>query len=880
MRTYIVATLIAFLLICTTSPSRAEDDSWKLPLTVKEKALEQNIVERHNILGLYPSQVEVPLDGRPVDNTTLGIGNIFHSVCWTANYLSGASYRYAFLKKTGAPAAEVAKAKTRADEIFEAVYRCQLVTGVRGLQARGYALGYGESYAERWGAGSRDAWHQGVGEYENLRWPGDPSHHNYSAAVRGMGNYYDLAAEGKQKDRCREAIDALVSWWVDNDLTINKPDQTQRGVPILGFSDGKTPNTRIMMAISGAKIAYHATGKPKFKATYDQLIEQYGIRGLKTFRAGKNHDDGEHVFCHLENLFRIEDDPELLDAYRVVADALWANHVDDAQSLFTYIHFHLRPDTPGREKALEEALVSLQTWPTDMTLRPRMNSLRPDLSPPYPVYAASWDNEYIWKGNLLRADGWLSRTVTDVTVSGETPMVIYAIDTSGDLYQSRDGGATAAGWRPIDQGLRSPVRAIDAGSKVRILYAACDDGFYVSTTAGYTWRRMTVPEDGGAPQDVQVDPSNDFIVYAVTSKGVYRSLDYGEKYAGMRWESLSEGVPPAATLSFTLALGNNGAGRIYAIADGDTFTRNLGEDAWQQGAPVGLGDYAMTYPWVCVDPNDPNRAMVGIKVDYGGAGARTMFQVTTDGGMSWSNDMRAIYEMYATGGLMKLLAALIPGAIPEPVIDPRDSQLMYAGSPEKGVLKSTDGGTTWQEKTQGLDIPAVQAVFAPRNTRWLFAGTPAGLFLSKDAGETWQDAHLCLQFEKNTRREIGGAAFIDAYWRGRYFGFIDDATASASMAAAPSPVTPAESQAGVEPAPSPVDTANLTAATLAGTLWKTEMGQFGFQEGGKLTLEGVEVGTWKIEGKTIQVSAMGNQLQLQIKGSQILYQGQPLTRAG
>jgi hypothetical protein len=39
-----------------------------------------------------------------------------------------------------------------------------------------------------------------------------------------------------------------------------------------------------------------------------------------------------------------------------------------------------------------------------------------------------------------------------------------------------------------------------------------------------------------------------------------------------------------------------------------------------------------------------------------------------------------------------------------------------------------------------------------------------------------------LQFEYNERRDLGGAAFIDAYWRGRYYGFIDDATASAPWA--------------------------------------------------------------------------------------------------
>ena len=67
-------------------------------------------------------------------------------------------------------------------------------------------------------------------------------------------------------------------------------------------------------------------------------------------------------------------------------------------------------------------------------------------------------------------------------------------------------------------------------------------------------------------------------------------------------------------------------------------------------------------------------------------------------------------------------------------------------------------------------------VFISRYSDWLFAGTPGGLYISKDGGETWQDGNLWLQFDKNTRRELGGASFIDAYWRARYYGFIDDET--------------------------------------------------------------------------------------------------------
>jgi photosystem II stability/assembly factor-like uncharacterized protein len=98
-----------------------------------------------------------------------------------------------------------------------------------------------------------------------------------------------------------------------------------------------------------------------------------------------------------------------------------------------------------------------------------------------------------------------------------------------------------------------------------------------------------------------------------------------------------------------------------------------------------------------------------------------------------------------------------------------------------GVLKSDDGGNTWTLKADGLRIPRAMTVFALENTDWVFAGTPGGLYLSKDSGEHWEDGHLVLQFVKNVRRDLGGAAFIDAYWRGRYYGFISDETAKTPM---------------------------------------------------------------------------------------------------
>ncbi len=191
--------------------------------------IEQGIQRRHNILELYPSMVQIPTDSDTIDVTARNpFADVQRAVCWTANYLAGLSYQYAYLKKSNAESNRIEAAKVRVDQVFEAVYRCQLVSGVRGLQVRGYFLERGGSYDERQGFDKTPYWRQGMIDGQPFRWVVDPSHHNYSDSIHGLGQYYTLAAEGAQRDRARKAIDALVSYWVDNDLKIAKYDNRCR----------------------------------------------------------------------------------------------------------------------------------------------------------------------------------------------------------------------------------------------------------------------------------------------------------------------------------------------------------------------------------------------------------------------------------------------------------------------------------------------------------------------------------------------------------------------------------------------------------------------------------------------------------------------------
>jgi hypothetical protein len=71
--------------------------------------------------------------------------------------------------------------------------------------------------------------------------------------------------------------------------------------------------------------------------------------------------------------------------------------------------------------------------------------------------------------------------------------------------------------------------------------------------------------------------------------------------------------------------------------------------------------------------------------------------------------------------------------------DPYDRSVVYAGTQGKGVLRSTDGGKSWQ--AAGLDGEVVKAVaVSPTSRGMVYAGTrPARLFVSRDDGATWQE---------------------------------------------------------------------------------------------------------------------------------------------
>jgi len=749
---------VLFLVAACAMPATAAiADSWKVPLQNKAMLFEENVLRNHWIDGLYPSIVVLPPDGSPPDHSTAGRSNVAHSCSWTGNYLGGQAYRYAFTKDDSV--------RRHCDQILQALHRLQEMTGIPGFLARGYLRGHGPSYEEREGAGTSRFWHQGVGKWKDWRWRGSPSHHNYDDVIHGYGVYYDLAADEKQKELIRQDVHALMSYIVDHELCIL--DEYGERERFLGFTDGRTPNLRTIMVTSCLKTAHHITGDEKFNRAYQKLVEQYGYRKRTTFPAEPRRtefDDTEHVLGDLDNVFRMEKDPELLRFYRAVLDAIWASNRDDRQAYYTFMYCAISGQRD--EQRLRAAIQNLRDYPTDKVFRPKMNSIRPDVKKvgglaeePLPMYERPLDNEYEWKNNPYSLDGWLSREIGSIDAAPEDPAVTYAADREGWLYRSVDEGKT---WQDISAGLAG-VRVRSAAvsiARMRIVFVATDRGVYRSANGGTLWNLVLA----GNASLVMADASAPNRMYAITDAGIWRSLDLGSEDVGEQWRLVAEAIGP-----WPMAVVADKEPTFLAARRGRLFTKRAG-DEWQ---PLGEVPYSGdSSQWLRLSARAVGAIYATLRFQEDGGGITGIWR-TLDAGKTWTaivgNGLWVYAQSYVKAGGMGLR-----GRIEGIAFHPTESDTLYAAT-SAGVFRSRDAGITWQECNAGLPIPRASGVFSTGGR--LYAATPAGLFQSDD-GNGWRSANLVLISPGVITEETGSADYLDAYWAGRYYGFITDEEAN------------------------------------------------------------------------------------------------------
>jgi photosystem II stability/assembly factor-like uncharacterized protein len=301
-----------------------------------------------------------------------------------------------------------------------------------------------------------------------------------------------------------------------------------------------------------------------------------------------------------------------------------------------------------------------------------------------------------------------------------------AVASSATLF-SRQAGvdpASAMHWRqigPTRAGRARPLAGVP--SQPNVFYIGFDNGgVWRSTDYGSNWTPIFDRESTGSIGAIAVAPSNPNIIYVGTGAAIIRP---------------------------DLSMGDG----VYKSTDaGRTWTH------------LGLFDSQMI-AWIDVDPRDPNRLFVAaLGHPYGPNPERGVFR-STDGGKTFQ---KVLYkDEYTSANDVR--------------IDPADPNTVYAalwiqqqsyieggafGGTGGGIFKSTDGGTTWKQLTEGLpDIIQANLAVAQGNSKVLYAmvagvvapaggaaaagggrgggrgggggGGSIGLYKSIDGGEHW-----------------------------------------------------------------------------------------------------------------------------------------------
>jgi photosystem II stability/assembly factor-like uncharacterized protein len=256
---------------------------------------------------------------------------------------------------------------------------------------------------------------------------------------------------------------------------------------------------------------------------------------------------------------------------------------------------------------------------------------------------------------------------------------------------------------------------------------------------------MIGPFRGGRTRAATGVPSQPNLFYvAQVNGGVWKSDDYGRTWNAIFDHESTQSIGAIAVAASDPNVIYVGSGEGLHRPDlsvGNGIYKST--DAGKTWNHLGLRD-GQQIPALAVDPRDPNKVFAAVLGHpYGPSEERGIYR-STDGGLTWQ---KVISKDENTGGS-------------DVQIDPANPDVVYASMWEAregpwedgnefngsggGLFKSTDGGATWHQLTNGLpkDVSQIYVAIAPSDSRRVYAtlSQAAGklsVYRSDDAGENW-----------------------------------------------------------------------------------------------------------------------------------------------
>jgi photosystem II stability/assembly factor-like uncharacterized protein len=340
-------------------------------------------------------------------------------------------------------------------------------------------------------------------------------------------------------------------------------------------------------------------------------------------------------------------------------------------------------------------------------------------------------------------------TVFGLAISPVAEVPRYWAATGCGVFVSEDAGAH---WVQNLTGLSTPLLSTLAVAHNGALFAGALSGdLFVSFDYGRTWEASLVPAEKKATVTF-ILPSPRFRQDGTT----FAATDGGgllvSRNSGKRWEDSSFGLGDENVLALACAPDWSRRETMFAATmEGVAISVNGGR-AWRQTS-LALDEDIVDV--LAVSPTFDQDHIV-----YAGTENGSLYE-STDGGRTWELLQETIGEgplnclwlapdlsesgkmvagvgnrIYVTkdGGVSWQLAKEMPNAV---LTLAGDDQVVLAGMHDAGICKSTDGGFTWANASEGLDARGFARLVAHDEMMYVL-GPQEGLWVSADQGATWK----------------------------------------------------------------------------------------------------------------------------------------------
>jgi photosystem II stability/assembly factor-like uncharacterized protein len=222
-----------------------------------------------------------------------------------------------------------------------------------------------------------------------------------------------------------------------------------------------------------------------------------------------------------------------------------------------------------------------------------------------------------------------------------------------------------------------------------------------------TWTQRGPTNIGGRMTDIAVHPLNGDIVYAGAAEGgVLRSVD-----AGQTWTPLFDDQPVLSVGAVAIDPGNpdviyagtgevNPGGGSVAYGGAGLFRSSDQGESWEL---VGLEDSG-SIGRIRIDPTDSNRIFVAVMGFLWETNPERGVYRTTDGGTTWE---RVLYVNSQTGCVDLIMRPDDPDVLYAAMWERiRQPEYYDYGGPNCAVYRTTNGGDTWDLVGGGLPAPS------------------------------------------------------------------------------------------------------------------------------------------------------------------------------